>query len=83
MREVLELWSAWWRDLLVVRTGAANVAVHADPATAEQARGFTVPELVVALRALLRTQDLLDRNVNPRLALEELALSLPYPRVAQ
>ena len=83
MREVLELWSAWWRDLLVVRAGAANVAVHADPATVEQAQGFTVQELVAALRALLRTQDLLDRNVNPRLALEELALSLPHPRGAQ
>ena len=83
VREVLDLWSAWWRDLLVVRAGAAAVAVHADPPTVQQAQGFTVQELVAALRALLRTQDLLDRNVNPRLALEELALSLPYPRGAQ
>ena len=83
VREVLELWSAWWRDMLVVRAGAVNVAVQADPTTREQAQGFTVQELVAALRALLRTQDLLDRNVNPRLALEELALSLPYPRGAQ
>ena len=65
------------------RAGAAAVAVHADAATSEQAQGFTVQELVAALRALLRTQDLLDRNVNPRLVLEELALSLPYPRGAQ
>ena len=83
VREVLDLWSAWWRDLLVVRAGAAAVAVQADPPTVQQAQGFTVQELVAALRALLRTQDLLDRNVNPRLALEELALSLPYPRGAQ
>ena len=83
VREVLELWSAWWRDLLVVRTGAAGAAFQADPSIAEHAQGFTVQELVAALRALLRTQDLLDRNVNPRLALEELALTLPYPREAQ
>ena len=83
VREVLELWCAWWRDLLVVRAGAPTVAVQADATTREQAQGFTVQELVAALRALLRTQDLLDRNVNPRLALEELALSLPYPQGAQ
>ena len=61
----------------MVRAGAANVAVQADPVTSEQAQGFTVQELIAALRALLRTQDLLDRNVNPRLALECLMLAVP------
>ena len=40
-------------------------------------KGRTEGDLLLAVREVLRTQDLLDRNVNPRLALEALMLSLP------
>ena len=67
VRETLDLWAAWWLERLEAQA-AVDSADGGGPG-----RG----ELLLAVREVLRTQDLLDRNVNPRLALEALMLALP------
>ena len=70
VRETLDLWAEWWRDLLLEKASADD---DAEPAAPDLTKGA----LLTAVREILRTQELLDMNINPRLALESLMLSLP------
>ncbi len=72
MRETLDLWAEWWRDLLVEKASTEEDAEQASPTSA-----LTKGALLAAVHEILRTQELLDMNINPRLALEALMLSLP------
>ena len=69
VRETLGLWAEWWLERLSAR--AVSTGDEAPP------DGLSAGDLLAAVRQVLRTQDLLERNVNPRLALESLMLSLP------
>ena len=69
VRETLDLWAEWWLERLSSRAEADD----GDAPVEGPNRG----DLLVAVREVLRTQDLLDRNANPRLALEALMLALP------
>lgn len=75
---LLDLWLGWWRDLLLWRTGCGDLACNVDQEAALQqtAQGRSLPELMAGLLALRETQRRLERNANPRLALEVLFLSL-------
>ncbi len=66
VRETLDLWAEWWLERL-------EAGVGGEMNGEAPGRGA----LLQAVREVLRTQDLLDRNVNPRLALEALMLALP------
>ena len=72
MHETLDLWAEWWRDLLVTKA-----TTEEDDDTASPGDGPTKGALLAAVREILRTQELLDMNINPRLALEALMLFLP------
>lgn len=65
VRETLDLWAEWWLERLEAQAREA------------EEEGPSRGDLLLAVREVLRTQDLLDRNVNPRLALEALMLALP------
>ena len=122
-RELLALWLRWWRDLLLIKEGAAdaeaaggandgNAAADANGAgnAAADANGagdaaadaesignaanylhnadcraelqaaaapLTTRQITRFIHRIMETQTALDRNVNPRLALEVLMLDLP------
>jgi len=69
----------WWRDLLVVRVGAADLVLNTDrrPALASTAAGLTPRQIGAFLAAVTATQQQLGQNVSPRLALESLMLAMP------
>ena len=69
VRETLDLWAEWWLERL-----SAQADVDEGEAVGVE---LSTSELLSAAREVIRTQDLLDRNVNPRLALEALMLALP------
>lgn len=69
VRETLDLWAEWWLERLSRRAGGDEGETSAG--------GLATGDLLAAAREVLRTQDLLERNVNPRLALEALMLALP------
>jgi DNA polymerase-3 subunit delta' len=75
---LLDLWSGWWRDLLLWRVGCHELVANVDQEDALQAshQAFELPQLVAGLRALGETRRRLDANANPRLALEVLFLEL-------
>ncbi len=77
--EMLEEWEAWWRDVLVVKASAPELAAGADQMQALQAlaRRTTLQGAADAVRLVQRTRRQLMENVNPRLALEALTLGLP------
>jgi len=80
LRQVLDVWQSWWRDVLLWAEGSRTEPIHidrradikalADEVGAEAARR--------ALKAVRDTLHCLDRNANARLALEVMLLEMPY-----
>ncbi len=75
---LLDLWSGWWRDLLLWRAGCQELVANVDHETtlAEAGKDYTPAELVRGLRALDDARRRLESNANPRLTLEVLFLAL-------
>jgi DNA polymerase-3 subunit delta' len=80
-QETLDLWLAWWRDVLLVATGSATPLTNVDrqPELHEHASRFGASKSVDVIRALRATINCLNRNANPRLTLEVFMLDLPRP----
>jgi DNA polymerase-3 subunit delta' len=75
----LEMLLGWWRDLLLVRVGCEELVVNRDQLETLRGRasGLSVEQINGALRSIELTAQYLEENVQPRLALESLVLSLP------
>ncbi|MBI2856376.1 MAG: DNA polymerase III subunit delta' [Chloroflexi bacterium] len=69
----------WWRYLLLVKEAGDELApsIPARDSLQQSARWISTAEAVKAIRGTRETIDCLEANVNPRLALEVLMLSLP------
>ena len=80
-RQGLALWLAWWRDVLLVKEGAPGLAVYGSrlETLKSVAASLSSAQVAQALEDIQETMSHLERNVNPRLALEDLMLSLPRP----
>ena len=83
-RELLFLWLRWWRGLLLIKEGTAEYAHNTDrlDQLRLQATQLSTRQVVGFVRELLQTIEALDRNANPRLALEVLMLNLPTARIS-
>lgn len=78
--EELELWLTWWRDVLVVGEGGEDYVTNLslmDALRAAAGEWSSVEAAAGAIRSVLETIAVLESNVNPRLALENMMLSLP------
>ena len=77
--ERLKLAVSWWRDLLVLKndTGEFVSNVPALEALQSHARWISTQQVIEAIKKTQDTMSCLDGNINPRLALEVLMLSLP------
>jgi DNA polymerase III subunit delta' len=77
---VLEVWRRWWRDVLLVQSGAQELVSHVTMMDELESLASSVPPAMVApfLEAISRTLSYLEDNVNPRLALEALLLAAPW-----
>jgi DNA polymerase-3 subunit delta' len=82
VKEVLALWLAWWRDVLLLASGSHVAIANFDRKAAlrQQADRLTIRQAQRMLAQLRSTVRNLDRNVNVRLALEVLLLSLPFEK---
>jgi DNA polymerase-3 subunit delta' len=77
-RQLVELWTSWWRDLVLFGQGAQGL-INTDQteryrSVSEQ---LTLAHTLTIVRALQATAAQLEANVNIRLALEGLFLQLP------
>ena len=78
--ETLDLWIDWWRDVLLLATGADAPLTNVDRQSIlrNHARIFGASCSGAVLQALRDAIDRLKRNANARLALEVLMLDLPH-----
>jgi len=80
LRQILMVWLSLWRDVLLRALGASvspsNLALGAEIEALAAEVGIQGASSVVA--SLQRTLDLIDRNVNARLAMDVLLLDLPH-----
>ena len=81
VRQELDLWLQWWRDVLAAKEGALELVTNLSRADTVQAvaEALSSSQIVRAIRSVRGTIEHLELNVNPRLALEELMLALPDP----
>jgi DNA polymerase-3 subunit delta' len=75
----LDTWEGWWRDVLAVKAGAAELAMNANQLTTltSVAKRVRVEQAYEAIELVQHTRRQLQENVNPRLALEALVLGMP------
>jgi len=80
-RYAMDLWLTWWRDLLLVGAKCSDLVMNIDRIgeLTEQARQYSVDQVLDFILALEEASDQLGKNVNPRLALEALMLRMPCP----
>jgi DNA polymerase-3 subunit delta' len=82
-RRRLELWTGWWRDLLLVQAASDSQTAEGVVNVDRLAELFalsgrvTRSQVLAALQALQVAADQLEANVNARLAWEGLLLQLP------
>ena len=81
IENTLGLWTAWWRDVLLIQQGLPGEIVNLDRRIqlTQQAALYSPAQVASALNDLLRTVQRLRANVNARLALDMLTLRLPRP----
>jgi DNA polymerase-3 subunit delta' len=77
--ETTEMWVDWWRDLMLVKGGCQEAVINVDfkAVLKEQARVLSMSQIKESLTNLGLLQEAISKNVNPRLALEWLMLTLP------
>ncbi len=81
MRSELQTWLTFWRDVLIYSTGIKDTLTNLDyqQSISRLAEELSLSKAQFQVEAIERTIDRVDRNVNPRLALE--VLLLDYPRL--
>ena len=79
MATALATWTTWWRDVLVLRAGCAELVTGVDRLDELRvaSRRLDVAAITGAIKRTGLALSHLDDNVNPRLALEGLFLDLP------
>lgn len=79
LETALETWLRWWRDVLLVGAGYSRGISNTDH---EEGLGhwsgqLSLVEILTFIKDITDTMEHLERNVNPRMALEALVLQAP------
>jgi DNA polymerase-3 subunit delta' len=84
VRERLELWLTWWRDLLLIKNDCGQFITNMDRREALQKAVSQYPQITISevLKSIRETVQQLEQNANPQLALEVLMLNIPFEREA-
>jgi DNA polymerase-3 subunit delta' len=79
VRTSLDLWCAWWRDVLVTAAGRSELAVDTErlDTLRQRAAQYGVAGALQALRAVMDGRRHLEEHASPTLALEAMLLELP------
>ena len=81
-KEELALWLGWWRDVMMAQEGLDELVTYVSrrDAMSSITGAMSESDVVGAIKAVLETGRLLERNVNPRLAFESMMLRMPSVR---
>ncbi len=71
----------WWRDILLIKEGIKELAVHFPSFQIQNymATHLTSSQIVEAIKCIQNSLLYLDQNASPRLVLDNMMLSLPNP----
>jgi len=77
--ETLDVWTTWWRDLMMMKTGCADTIVNVDYVNDlnEQAQNLTLELIRESIAKLDEARENLALNVIPRLVFDSLVYSIP------
>ena len=77
---LLELWTGWWRDVLLFQAGCADACSNVDQVAELQRQANVLEQESVRklMYTIQRIEQYLHHTVNTRLALDVLVLNLPY-----
>jgi DNA polymerase-3 subunit delta' len=75
----LDEWAGWWRDVLLVQSGAGESVVNLDEAAAIEAdaKEHTRADVARFVQAIIEIRGYLGENVQSRIALDALMLDAP------
>lgn len=75
----LELWLDWWRDLMLVKTDAAESVTNIDrlEELGSMAGRYSLAQIRNFIRGIQAADEQLKQNANPRLVLDVLMLDIP------
>jgi len=81
-RRSLEVWLDWWRDIMLIREGAPDLVTNLSKVDTLKsvATRLSREQIAGSIQAVHEAIVNLERNVNPRLALEHMMLILPVLR---
>lgn len=76
----LQIWLSFWRDVLILAAKAESPIVNLDQVDRVDAiaNQFGFERARVVVNSISRTMDLIEKNVNKRLALEVMLLDFPF-----
>lgn len=79
--ETLDLWLDWWRDLLLIKGGATESITNLDRESElhQQVVSYSLEQIKAFIQGLLEARGMIRQNVNSRLVLDTLMLSMPRP----
>lgn len=79
IQETLDLWTGWWRDVMLLAAGGGGSPTNIDRLEQLQAQAhrFSLSQAAQVVTALRHATQRLRQNANPRLTLEVLMLDLP------
>ena len=82
LRDILELWLLWWRDMVLAANNSLDLIVNVDMRGQLQKQATKIGSSGAQhmIRAILRTIEAIEQNVNARVALEVLMLDVPTVR---
>ncbi|MBE9506381.1 MAG: hypothetical protein IMY84_06135 [Chloroflexi bacterium] len=77
--QTLQVWTTWWRDLLVVKGGCAESVVNVDYVNDlnEQAASLSLQQIRESIGKLNEARENLDLNVIARLVFDSLVYTIP------
>jgi DNA polymerase-3 subunit delta' len=78
----LDEWTLWWRDVMVLQSGSPESVVNSDRLAdlQEDANAYTIQDVKDFVESLVRASHYLTMNVQPRIALDAIMLSVPRAR---
>jgi DNA polymerase-3 subunit delta' len=78
----LSAWLSWWRDVLLVQSGAEDSVANIDlfDRLRSDAEGFERPNVTAFVQALLKCRERLEANVQARIALDAMIVVTPRTR---
>ena len=81
--DMLNLWRDWWRDLLLVKEGCGQfiINIDSDSTLEQQAQAYSLADIRSFIDSIQASIRQLEQNVNARLVIEVLMLSIPVKDV--